>query len=235
MANKTTRSSKKSLFVDEPEMQPEFNKDDFGQNKPSTAENIISIGLGLAVVLVIGAMIINVIKNRNPEQKTDTTTQEQEKMATLSATHTVQAGETLWSIAEKYYQDGFKWVEIQKANSIPTNSNLEKGRELMIPKISDATISESKSTNAPLQASSMPTALPHKDAAGSTGPTGGLEEHGQTSSASTDKQHTVVSGDSLWAIAVKHYNNGYRWVEIAKLNNLKNPDVIHAGNVLMLP
>jgi nucleoid-associated protein YgaU len=74
---------------------------------------------------------------------------------------------------------------------------------------------------------------------GPTGPTGqqpgAPTPGGQASSASTDKQYTVVKGDSLWAISVKRYGNGYRWVEIARMNNLKNPNVIHPGNTLMMP
>ncbi len=59
---------------------------------------------------------------------------------------------------------------------------------------------------------------------------------GQVSSATTEKkQYTVVHGDSLWSIAIKQYNDGYKWVEIAKENNLTNPNLIFSGNVLVLP
>lgn len=47
--------------------------------------------------------------------------------------------------------------------------------------------------------------------------------------------YTVVKGDSLWSISVLAYGDGYKWSEIAKLNNLTNPNLIHAGNVLKLP
>ena len=47
--------------------------------------------------------------------------------------------------------------------------------------------------------------------------------------------YTVVVGDTLWSIAVRTYADGYKWTEIAKANNLSNPDLIHAGNVLKLP
>lgn len=59
---------------------------------------------------------------------------------------------------------------------------------------------------------------------------------GETSSAqTTKKEYTVKTGDSLWNIAVENYQDGYRWPEIARANNLKNPGLIHAGNVLVLP
>jgi nucleoid-associated protein YgaU len=47
--------------------------------------------------------------------------------------------------------------------------------------------------------------------------------------------YTVVKGDYLWSIAIRAYGDGYRWVDIAKANNLVNPDLIFPGNVLRLP
>jgi nucleoid-associated protein YgaU len=44
--------------------------------------------------------------------------------------------------------------------------------------------------------------------------------------------YTVVKGDTLSAIGHKY---GVDWREIAKLNNLKNPDLIHPGEVFKIP
>lgn len=54
------------------------------------------------------------------------------------------------------------------------------------------------------------------------------------SSPITGVSYTVVPGDNLWDIAVRAYGDGFKWVEIAQANNLANPDLIHAGNVLTL-
>jgi len=51
----------------------------------------------------------------------------------------------------------------------------------------------------------------------------------------TGTSYTVVKGDYLWTIALRAYGDGYKWVTVAKANNLKNPDIIHPGNVLKLP
>ena len=45
-------------------------------------------------------------------------------------------------------------------------------------------------------------------------------------------KYEVVAGDNLWKIAQKIYQNGYRWVEIAKSNNLPNPGLILVGEKL---
>jgi nucleoid-associated protein YgaU len=57
----------------------------------------------------------------------------------------------------------------------------------------------------------------------------------QNPSPITESSYTVVKGDYLWSIAVRAYGNGYKWTEIAKANNLANPDLIFSGNVLKLP
>lgn len=48
-------------------------------------------------------------------------------------------------------------------------------------------------------------------------------------------EYIVVKGDNLWKIAEKKYNDGYKWVEIAKENNLKNPGMLAVGDKLVLP
>src|SRR3990167_4785709 len=49
------------------------------------------------------------------------------------------------------------------------------------------------------------------------------------------RDYTVSKGDHLWKIAVAVYKDGYKWVNIASANNLKNPDLIIPGQRLTLP
>jgi len=49
------------------------------------------------------------------------------------------------------------------------------------------------------------------------------------------REHTVVPGDTLWAIAKRELNDGRRYMEIAQLNNIRNPNLIFPGQVLRLP
>ena len=55
-----------------------------------------------------------------------------------------------------------------------------------------------------------------------------------TSSKSTPTKYTVKEGDTLWNICKEQLGDGQKYKEIAELNNIANPDVIHVGQVLRL-
>lgn len=59
------------------------------------------------------------------------------KVSTISGTHTVEPGDTLYSLARKYYHDSNKWVMIYEANEhkIESKGLLRKGQILVIPEI----------------------------------------------------------------------------------------------------
>ena len=49
------------------------------------------------------------------------------------------------------------------------------------------------------------------------------------------RYYTVVKGDTLWAIAKRYYGDGNRYPEIARANNIANPNIIHIGQKLLIP
>ena len=59
-----------------------------------------------------------------------------------------------------------------------------------------------------------------------------VQNNGPSISGETYK---VVEGDHLWGIAVRAYGDGYKWPELAKANNIPNPDLIYPDTVLKLP
>ncbi len=122
-----------------------------------------------------------------------------------SKEHVVVKGETLWSIAEDTYGSGYNWVDVKSANSLKTDA-IEVGQKLVLPDV----------------AAKQPTITKISTTVNAEGAISGTS-------------YTVVKGDSLWNVAVRAYGDGYKWVGIAKANDLKNPNVIHAGNVLTLP
>ncbi|WP_431030131.1 LysM peptidoglycan-binding domain-containing protein [Lysinibacillus sp. LZ02] len=48
------------------------------------------------------------------------------------------------------------------------------------------------------------------------------------------KMHTVKKGDTLWAIAKRYLGDGSKYPQLAKLNNMANPNVIKVGQVIRL-
>lgn len=59
----------------------------------------------------------------------------------------------------------------------------------------------------------------------------------KTSPAPKDvpKKHTVVSGDTLWALAKFYYGNGSLYPKIASVNGISNPNLIKVGQELIIP
>jgi len=49
------------------------------------------------------------------------------------------------------------------------------------------------------------------------------------------RTYTVVSGDTLWAIAEKFYGDGSQYQKIASASGVSNPDLIQPGQVLTIP
>lgn len=62
-----------------------------------------------------------------------------------------------------------------------------------------------------------------------------VEENGRMVPDELPVKHTVMAGEDLWHISQKYYDSGYNWVDIAKENNLKNANVITAGQELTIP
>jgi len=47
-------------------------------------------------------------------------------------------------------------------------------------------------------------------------------------------RHVVVRGDTLWAIAVKYLRNPYRYPELAQNSQIRNPNLIYPGDVVII-
>lgn len=126
--------------------------------------------------------------------------------STLPQTHTVAKGENLWKIAEKYYGSGYNWVDIAGGNNLSNANLIEEGQSLIIPEV------EAKLATSDVR-----------------------EKVSEITNSISGATYEVVKGDTLWSIAIRAYGDGYKWVEIAKENNLANPNLIHPGNILTLP
>lgn len=172
------------------------------------------MALGALVIVVVGVLLVNYFKGIDSGTTfPEAASIEESEPGTTVVTETgeriykVKSGDTLWSIAEKQYQSGYNWVDLAEANGLESPSHIEEGQMLAVPNV------ESKTVTVKIES----------------------EEVAQPEASISGGTYTVVQGDSLWDIAVRKYNDGYKWVDIAAENELVNPNLIHTGNVLRLP
>lgn len=109
-----------------------------------SAEDIISMILGLVIILILGLLIFKFFERNKGKidipgisLKRDETIEENKTEENVIK---VAEGQTLWQIAEDKYGDGFKWSEIAKANEIKNPDKIESGQELVLPQIEEKEI-----------------------------------------------------------------------------------------------
>ncbi len=183
------------------------------------AESYSSLLMGVVVIIVAVLFAVSLVRQTRHIQDTTsssigptlTSTQEQPSSQTFPKSYTVTSGDDLWHIAENAYGSGYNWVDIASANNLTDPSQIFSGNVLILPDVAK----KEPTTQVAL-----------------VSPLGQVMQQAQTI---TQKTYKVASGDTLWDIAVRAYADGYKWVEIAKANNLNNPDVIYSGTVLKLP
>ena len=160
------------------------------------------------ISMVLGALVIVIVGilvvNYFKDKKSEVLPTLTDQSASTKE-HVVVKGETLWSIAEDSFGSGYNWVDVKSANNLKSDK-IEVGQKLTLPDVAAKKPTVTKQT------------LTVQD----------------NQKAITGDTYTVVKGDSLWDISVRAYGDGYKWVEVAKDNNLKNPNVIYVGTVLTL-
>lgn len=57
----------------------------------------------------------------------------------------------------------------------------------------------------------------------------------RTDNAPVPKEASMKSGDTLWNMAVKYYQDGSRWTEIAEANGIKDTKNIPTGKRIVIP
>ena len=185
------------------------------------SESYISVGLGILVVVVVGILLYNFFTQKNASNEAANTENKVGENATSSAMmgnkYTVKEGDTLWSVAENLYKNGYNWTDLAKANNLTGDEELKVGQQLIVPSPTTQVVP----TDQPV---STPAPVASADSMPKTNPV-----------TITESSYTVVSGDTLWDIACRAYGDCYAWPKIFQANKLTDPDLIHPGNILVLP
>ncbi len=213
-----TKSRSKKAHTEKPKFfqsTPAVKKES-GLSRWKWGESYTSLLLGIVVVIVAVLFGVTLVKQHKNLQETSSIQASPSVTAPTNTPsqikegkefYTVKAGDDLWKISEKFYQSGYNWVDIAKANNLEDPSTIHVGNQLVIPSVT------------PLQKTVTPSPTPQV----------------VQPNAITGNTYTVQKGDDLWNIAVRAYGDGYKWVDIAKANNLQNPNLLFSGNTLQIP
>lgn len=193
------------------------------ENEIKSNNSPFSLILGALIILVVGVLIFNFFNQKDQEVGPASSTEQAGDVAPdkLPGKYTVKEGDTLFTISEHYYQDGYKFSEIAKANSLADVNSLTVGQVLEIPKVEAVAEAES------------PSPIESPIAEAETGIGGG--DTTVWGPKITEATYTVIEGDWLSTIAARAYGDIMAYNKIAEANNIQNPDLIFPGQVLKLP
>ncbi|MDD2823063.1 MAG: LysM peptidoglycan-binding domain-containing protein [Candidatus Daviesbacteria bacterium] len=193
-------------------------------------QSYLSLVLGLLIVVIAGILVFNYFKTNKatigPSNQIEETAQADVTPDNLPGKYTVKNGDTLFTIAQKYYNNGFKYTEITKANNLTNADSINTGQVLEIPKLEETT------------AAATPTITQTATSSASTTneiATGGSENQTTWGEKITGNTYTVVEGDWLSKISGRAYGDIMQFNKLAEANNIANPDLIQPGMVLKIP
>lgn len=216
------------------------------QNDLEGNQSYLNIILGGLIIIILGVLIFNWFNksegNIGPAQDTTQSANADVSKDNLPGTYTVKEGDTLFTIAQKYYDDGYKYSEIVKENKFTNENVVTVGQKITIPKLEVETAMASNNPTAAPTASPENAMTPEPSMTPAASAmqnekmgTGGAINQTIWGETITGKTYTVMYGDWLSTIAGRAYGDIYAYKKIATANNLTNPDSIEIGQVLKLP
>jgi nucleoid-associated protein YgaU len=118
--------------------------------------------------------------------------------------YTTKSGDCFWFLAERFYQDGERWLKIWNDNKDQPELKGLLDDPNLLPENVVLTIYD-------IDRTSPPAAIPESNG----------NKSGELKSGSA--VYTVVEGDTLWDIAVSYYGDGTKWEKIFN-DNLNRPE-----------
>lgn len=194
--------------------------------------------LGALIVVLLAVLVFNYFSKvttvSTPSQTDSQTTQQtgsNVQKDNLPGKYTVKDGDTLFTIAQKYYDNGDLFDKIAQANKIDNADDLTVGQVLEIPKL-DAQDLSSPSPTPGDSTTPQSKADPTRPVQGGQG---GATNQTIWGEAITGNTYTVKDGDWLSKIAGRAYGDIFSFDKIAKANNISDPNLIEPGMVLQIP
>jgi nucleoid-associated protein YgaU len=247
---KQVKSSDSKVRVERPTTSSNFpgRNFDFSNNR-----SVVNLVLGAAVLVVLGVVLFNFLSSQKqtnqdlgPSQQTENTQTGDVAKENLPGKYTIKEGDTLFIIAQKYYDDGYKFSDLAKANKILDENNIQVGQVLDIPKLETAQASPTANSVAEAspttenEATEYATPAPQAQAPApaadqSSLGTGGDPSQTAWGSRITTDTYTVVEGDWLSKIAGRSYGDIMQFSKIAQANNITDPNQIVVGMVIKIP
>jgi len=136
------------------------------------------------------------------------------KDASVKTIHKVKPNDSLFKLSRKYYGDEAKWHKIYEVNrgNMSSPNALYIGQELLIPEITLAK-KVTLSMEVPLK----------------------KRQDSEMSIKTTE--HTVVSGDTLYHLARKYYDDSTMWRKIYEANEdtIEDESFLVKGQILIIP
>lgn len=177
--------------------------------------------------------VVGMADDRAPRSTTQPAQREPERSAPAYPAprlHTVQPDETLWSIANRYYEEGSLHAPLAAYNRsrLPDPSALRVGVTLLIP-----TRAELLGSSDAALAARGAEAKPQSTKPGATKPASKPD----AKPAAPAREYVVKKGDTLGDISMASLGAAKRWREIYELNQdrIDDPDNVVVGTRLRLP
>ncbi|MBI4040217.1 LysM peptidoglycan-binding domain-containing protein [Candidatus Daviesbacteria bacterium] len=220
-----TKSSKKPVKAQNTNL---FSLDSAGlvsriQKELESNQSYLSLVLGVLIVLVVGILVFNYFKKGQDNLLPAQQTQNEPADVTpdnLPGKYTVKEGDTLFTIAQKYYNDGYQYPKLAEANNLANPDAVDVGQVLEIPKV---------------EVSPSPTPSPAENQNQQGLGIGGATNQTEWGEKIDGDTYTVQLGDWLSKIAGRAYGDIYAFDKIVQANNIQNPNEIEVGTVLKIP
>lgn len=193
-------------------------------------ESYTSLLLGIIVVIIAGMLFVSYVKKHNtPEMTQDTSSISTIAQVTINPSVPLTVAPSVTVVPTS--------TIVPTATTVPTATPTVKPTSTPIPTVRPTnTPAPTKAAPTPTKAIPTPTKAVQAVKATPT-PTVAVKPTAtpQVAQKISGKTYVTQKGDDLWHIAERAYGDGYKWTEIAKANNLTNPNVLYSNTKLTLP